>query len=556
MPGILDQLDLSTTSPTPSLLSSNENEDPPTPRSSALQQQHPDHPPLQPPPPPPPPEEEEHKLLEQSMRLQANNRDRRTIRRSSTRLDAHAIRSLQSLQSLQSFKHTSTIAKRKTTTWTTEQTKHDDDENDFNINSTIRSEEDIPSHHRTTKLSNMSKRSSFVRGSVVRSSIVRSMSMIIQPEHSIVESSTPETCMRISYNIFIFILAFWGLFMKDLNTLFLPASADVVVLIGSWCVFGLFTMEVIVFATFLPNYYRSEEMWMETLAALSLLPLGSHLILFSTVDDRLFTSSTSLTSDDTMYNGTELLYMIKIANTLYMILQPIRAAAMANRTAISLSKLLQYSTALVGGVVAEVTAARSPARKEASDNYINPKMPDLFLSDEQNEKMLNESALFINGGGDRDRGTKSVNGTDTQRNTIATTPQETPVSVHSSATANSNSSKTRQRKLSTFAILKPHHTVTRSYSNMLGYATPGSGGNESKHSDGSTNQKHRHRSNSQATTASSGSGKKHNRRRSSLLARLRRTSSTTSIGSMDTYENDESEDDGLSKSMLGMFAWF
>jgi hypothetical protein len=113
------------------------------------------------------------------MRLQANNRDRRTIRRSSTRLDAHAIRSLQSLQSLQSFKHTSTIAKRKTTTWTTEQTKHDDDENDFNINSTIRSEEDIPSHHRTTKLSNMSKRSSFVRGSVVRSSIVRSMSMII-----------------------------------------------------------------------------------------------------------------------------------------------------------------------------------------------------------------------------------------------------------------------------------------------------------------------------------------------------------------------------------------
>jgi hypothetical protein len=256
-----------------------------------------------------------------------------------------------------------------------------------------------------------------------------------------------------------------------------------------------------------------------------------------------------------MYRGTELLYMIQIANTLYMILQPIRAAAMANRTAISLSKLLQYSTALVGGVVAEVTAARSPARKETSDNYINPKMPDLFLSDEQNEKMLNESALFINGG-DRDRGTKSVNGTDTQRNTIATTPQETPVSVHSSATANSNSSKTRQRKLSTFAILKPHHTVTRSYSNMLGYATPGSGGNESKHSNGSTNQKHRHRSNSQATTASSGSGKNHNRRRSSLLARLRRTSSTTSIGSMDTYENDESEDDGLSKSMLGMFVWF
>jgi hypothetical protein len=323
-------------------------------------------------------DDEDAHFLEQSMMQQMELRDRHLVRRASTRLDTHAIHSLQSLD------RTSNIHKSRTSSFKssslyneknkrvkklnekqnkTNNIKQDNSGDIIDIEGTIDSKDS--KHHETflMRTNTYAKGGSF--SPTRASTMMRSVSMMVQGDISIAESGNPERCLRIFYNILIFFLAFWGLFMKDLNVLFLPPNADLYILIVSWFVFGLFTIEVIVFAIFLPNYYRSEDMWMEALAAISLLPLGSHLILFSHVDK----PSSSASSSHSMYSGTELIYELNVAETIFMILQPIRAAAMANRTALSGSKLLQYSRELVGGVVAEVQAAASPSKPSLKMNH-------------------------------------------------------------------------------------------------------------------------------------------------------------------------------------------
>ena len=446
---------------------------------------------------------DDHIQLEHSMMLEMEHRDRTIVRRASTRLDAFAIRTLQSGRlgsgTPLAVDTTGSLALFNSAVPARPRTRESRySENEIDLEGTVRSTEDMYSPHGVNQ-----------RHGRLSHSIRRTMSHIVQGT-PVVESGRAERRVRIIYNIGIFVLAFWALFMEDLNVLLLPASADYGVLFVSWCVFGLFFAEVVIFSLFLPSYLSSPQFWMETLAVISLLPLGPFFILYG------------MPTTNNGNRGTELRYTLSAAGTINLIMQPIRAAAMANRTALSGSKLLEYSTDLLGGVVAVAT---SPKRMFSNDG----RDPDPFAPDAHHVKMFHD--------------TINTNTTNTTNATNTTSTAQQP----QIAGATKESAKSRRDSSGVFglAMLKPdHQTPKRSYSGVLGGG--GSGG-----TSGSSGRR-----GSQATATNSVSSKqgKRHRRRSSVLSklmgtRLRRSSSGHLSIQGDDIEEDD--DDDLKTSMLG-----
>ena len=447
-------------------------------------------------------EESQHFQLEESLLREMEHRDRTIVRRASTRLDAFAIRSLQSRRSLLPGSPLAVDATGSLAPWTKENKSNNNNEEAIDIEGTVRSIENM---YTTKNGSGLQQQQTgiYLRQSRLTGSIRRTMSMIVKPEHSR-ESGKMKKWIRIVYNILIFFLAFWGLFMEDLNILLLPASMDSYVLIVSWCVFGLFFIEVLVFALFLPGYHRSEQMWMETLAVISLLPLGSQvIILYGTIENTPNKYSNT-------YDGSELRYTLSLASTIRMILQPIRAASMANRTALSGAKLIEYTSDLLDGAIDIATSPKRMNSASLEDNQAIKRHrsldPDPFTHDKHHVKAFHDNAAAVH-------------------------------------------SQNRRDSIGVFNLLKPdHHTPKRSYSGVLG--SGGGGVLNSGGSNGNSGNR-KDRRNSQVTADSSttnSSSKKRNRRRSSILSKILRRSSS---GNLSIQGDEEGEEDDLKTSMLG-----
>ena len=298
--------------------------------------------------------DEEYIELEQSIMRDVQKHERFLVRTSSKRLRDCDIRSTKSFQASD---HLGAVPLAADTTGTLEPfTSTSGKRNDVDLENTFDSgRNSLDKMMSNQQFQQLGRRSSFGH------SIRKSMSMIVTGAAPM-NDSTESTCchkkkrterwIRIIYNIFIFFCAFWALYADDLSILCFPAAADVPVLILSWCVFGLFLFEFIMFSTFVPNYLKSSEMWMEALVVLSLLPLGPHILLYGTI---------GRVNDELEQHESKILNVLRTASTINMIFHPIRAASMAKRTANSAAKLLEYTTDLLEGIVA-VAGSSSPTR--------------------------------------------------------------------------------------------------------------------------------------------------------------------------------------------------
>ena len=154
-------------------------------------------------------------------------------------------------------------------------------------------------------------------GNTGRSSIRRTMSMAVQGSGS--ESKSTERYMRIAYNLLVLVLVFCALFMEALGVILWPPSTERFMIVSAWVVFTIFLLELIIFSALLPGYWRSEQFWMELIAVVSLLPITGHLVADCSTIFAPFDHSSDCRCAP---------WVLMTAQTTNSIVQPIRAAAM------------------------------------------------------------------------------------------------------------------------------------------------------------------------------------------------------------------------------------
>ena len=87
-----------------------------------------------------------------------------------------------------------------------------------------------------------------------------------------------------TYNMVVFALTVWVIFIDDIRIIALPKEVDVGILIMNWVIFAIFWIEVVGFAILVPRYCMSWQFWLDILAALSLIPFDA----LHSADDRNF----------------------------------------------------------------------------------------------------------------------------------------------------------------------------------------------------------------------------------------------------------------------------
>jgi hypothetical protein len=208
------------------------------------------------------------------------------------------------------------------------------------------------SHDRVLRTPWLRESNTLLPSSPGRASIRRTMSMVMRGKGS--DSKSTERWMRIAYNLLVFVLVFWALFMEDLAIIYLPPSTERFMLVSAWVVFVIFLLELVIFSVLLPGYWRSEQFWMELIAVISLLPIAGHVAADCAAMLAPFE-----------HNGDCgcVPWVLLTAQTINSILQPIRAAAMSNRAANAGHAIFVYSKDLVEGTIEVLTPKTQRSRR-------------------------------------------------------------------------------------------------------------------------------------------------------------------------------------------------
>jgi len=127
------------------------------------------------------------------------------------------------------------------------------------------------------------------------------------------------------WSVVVLVLTIWALFMDDLLYLVFPKGADMTFFVLSWVIFLIFFMEVVLSSIVERGYIISLPMWMDLLAAISLIP-------FTQIVERGMSNE----ADETMDEAA----VARIARTFraLRILRATRAAAMTLKTTAKLKR--------------------------------------------------------------------------------------------------------------------------------------------------------------------------------------------------------------------------